>query len=282
MSFRILTRYRHATCIVLAGGLLLLWMAVPLGNAQADEIRLKTGISMHGKIVHEDEKHVVVEMPDMGEISLPRERIEFIKQDTRDAPLNIPLPKRVIDILPWERLSGRLSGIRDRLKEVYTELGSFVQSRAKKSVAPPKNLNGTSFLVDEEVSDSAEAPERPPIANIGFIVGACLLLYGYVSFCLQRLAMLHRISHGWTAWVPILQGILWLRIGGRSVLWLLIPIGLSFVDPRAAELGWFVLGLVSMLSVVHQFQRSGWLALLLCVPGLNLIALGYLAFPQEH
>lgn len=282
MSIRIPIRYQHAVCSILASGFLLLWIVIPLKSARADEIRLITGITVHGKIVHEDEKHVVLEGSKGERFSLPRERIESIEQSALNIPFNIPLPDGILDSLPWERLSGRLSGIRDRLREAYAQVDSFVRSRAKSPAVPLENLDDKGVLADKEASDSAKTAEQLPITIVRLLVAACLFLYGYVSFCLARLAKHLRISHEWTAWVPVLQPILWLRIGGRSILWLLVPVGLSFVGSQAAQLGWLILGLVSMLSVVYQCQRSAWLALLLCVPGINLIVLGYLAFSQKR
>ena len=61
MSIRISMRDRHAARIILASGFLFLWVVTPLQTAQADEIRLITGLTMKGKIVHEDEDHVVLE-----------------------------------------------------------------------------------------------------------------------------------------------------------------------------------------------------------------------------
>jgi hypothetical protein len=101
----------------------------------------------------------------------------------------------------------------------------------------------------------------------GCILG--LVLYVYVSLCLFVLAQKTGADNAWFAFVPILDLILLLSIADKPIWWIvgfLIPL----VNIAVAALVW--------MGVATARGKPVWLGLLILVPGVNLIVIGYLAF----
>ncbi len=238
----------------------------------ADVIRLKSGITVEGEITHQDERHVVVEVPEVGTFSVTMDRVEAI-EESEVVPLEVlgdklrALPGEIKD---WPR------GFRRQLEalgERSRELGD------KFSVDNVKGLlKGADLPAVREALAKAQ-PSR--IARVGWVALALALLgYGYVALCLQLIARKTGIRHGWMAWVPILNAFLTVRLGGRSLWWLAPLIVTYVVNQRIGSVVVLAFGLVVCLGIAEGRNKPFWVGLLLCVPIVNILALGYLAFSR--
>ncbi|MFH1458439.1 MAG: hypothetical protein ABIG31_04655 [Candidatus Omnitrophota bacterium] len=103
-----------------------------------------------------------------------------------------------------------------------------------------------------------------------------ILFYAYSALCLQFIAKKTGQGPVWMAWVPIANLFLMCKIGSLSYLWLLgIFLGLL---PLVGIL--FSLALCGYLwyRIALARNKPGWLGILACLPIVNLVIIGYLAF----
>lgn len=114
-----------------------------------------------------------------------------------------------------------------------------------------------------------------------------LAVFIYYARCMQLIAQKTGTQHAWLAWIPGLNLILMVWIAGRSLWWLF-----------AWYLGWGVLylfrqGILLVISVVifwiilhigvaEARGKPRWMGLLMCIPLINLVVWGYLAFWKEQ
>lgn len=116
-------------------------------------------------------------------------------------------------------------------------------------------------------------PTQPPPSNCGLLVFlGIVLVYAYPALCVYRIACKAGAENPWYAWVPIANLYLLCEMGGMSGWWVLA----CFV-PYVG--GLVVLGL--SLSLPQALCVDGAQKYLICLPGVNLIYMGYLAFRKE-
>lgn len=111
--------------------------------------------------------------------------------------------------------------------------------------------------------------------TLGLIV-LMLLLYVYSALCLQMIAKKTSQEPVWLAWVPIGNLFLMCKIASLSYLWLL-----GFLLAFLPFVGMFFnLALVAYFyyRIALARNKPGWLGILVCLPIVNLIIMGYLAF----
>lgn len=100
-----------------------------------------------------------------------------------------------------------------------------------------------------------------------------LAIYAYMAYTLQAIAKKTRTPNTWRAWVFILNLFLLVRIAQKSywwVLWNLIPI-----------VNWVITAILWMRIAV-RLGKPKWLGILMPVPFVSFIVIGYLAFTNEH
>lgn len=96
-----------------------------------------------------------------------------------------------------------------------------------------------------------------------------LTVYIYCATCLYTIGKKVGVDSPWLAFVPILQAITLVQASGRSALWLL---GIFIPGLNLAVAAWYGMGLA------EQRGHPEWVGVLLAIPFLNFLALGYLAF----
>ncbi len=103
-------------------------------------------------------------------------------------------------------------------------------------------------------------------------------VYVYMAIALQTMAKKTNTKNSWLAWIPIANVYLMTQIAGISgwytltVLLLIIPL----------------VGYIAMLGVMIWFwwkiaeavKKPGWLGILIIIPFVNLVVIGYLAFSK--
>lgn len=98
-------------------------------------------------------------------------------------------------------------------------------------------------------------------------------LYLYGSLCLYLIAKKLNVPAAWTAWIPILQ--IWAFFASaKQPLWMVLLFIIPFVNAIAATYLW--------ICIVENLGRNKMLGLLMLIPVVNLMFLGFLAFSKEE
>ncbi len=114
--------------------------------------------------------------------------------------------------------------------------------------------------------------------GIALMVIACIALLIFPALCLQYIAKKTNRGEAWMAWMPIANLFLMCKIGDIRYTWLWLL--LLAVIPI---LGWIaVMGLFAFIwyKIALALNKPGWWGILAIVPGVNMIAQGYLAFSE--
>ena len=109
-----------------------------------------------------------------------------------------------------------------------------------------------------------------------FMIG----FYVYYALAWQTIAKKLKYDKPWLAWIPIVNLVLVLQLGGFHWAWIfliLIPI-----------LGWIALGVLSIIATWRIFEKRkypGWFSLAVIIPEvgglLYLIAIGFVAWKDK-
>jgi len=99
-----------------------------------------------------------------------------------------------------------------------------------------------------------------------------VLIYAYIAFSLQVIANKTNIEREWLAWIPIANIYLTCKIARKPGWWTLLCL-IPFV-------GIFILVIIWM-RIVEILNRKSWLGILVLIPLVNFILMGYLAFSKN-
>lgn len=116
------------------------------------------------------------------------------------------------------------------------------------------------------------------VSGIIFLIVVILSLgmYVYISFCLYVIGQKTNQGPLWLAWVPIAQIILMFKIAGLSYWWLLVFLT-SFI-PIIGSLAVLALSGYLYYKIALARNKPGWMGILMFLPLVNLVVIGYLAF----
>jgi len=123
---------------------------------------------------------------------------------------------------------------------------------------------------------------RRKFSPIAFIV-ACifsLAMYVYTSLCLMLISKKAGIGPAWLAWIPIGNIFLMFNIAGISYWIMLLLITVAFV-PLVGLACWVIFSFYLSWQLAVSVNRSGWVGILMVVPLIGYIAMGYLAFSKR-
>jgi hypothetical protein len=99
-----------------------------------------------------------------------------------------------------------------------------------------------------------------------------IAFYVYFSLCLFSIAKKLHISEPWTAWIPIVNIWTIVSAAGKPWWWILllfVPIINIFI------------GVYLWICITENLGKNRLLGLLMLLPIINLIFLGFLAFSRE-
>lgn len=144
--------------------------------------------------------------------------------------------------------------------------------------APTPGIPATSGEATPAPSMPNTAP--PPNAVAALVAGFLTVflyivvgLYLYGSLCLYLIAKKLNVPAAWTAWIPILQ--IWAFFASaKQPLWMVLLFIIPFVNAIVATYLW--------ICIVENLGRNKMLGLLMLIPVVNLIFLGFLAFSKEE
>ena len=246
------------------------------GSAAADVIKLKSGSVIRGEIIRSDEQQLMVDVPDLGRMSVSWDRIDSIEltpggqigQQLEDLQRRMRgLAKKGGVGAEWDRVKGQLLGFAKRLRATDAQ-ASF--------------LNFWEELRARVSPDLRQVLGQAEMGAIGTVLlvflGIMFVSYCYFALCLQLIAGKIGARHGWMAWFPILNLFLTCSVGGRSPFWLVPLIAAYVYNQTVGAVLAFLFTIVLYLGIAEGRGKSPWLALLMFVPVINIIVWGYLAF----
>ncbi|MBW2966355.1 hypothetical protein KY342_04595 [Candidatus Woesearchaeota archaeon] len=106
-----------------------------------------------------------------------------------------------------------------------------------------------------------------------------IILYVYTSLALMTIAKKTNTAHAWFAWIPILNIYLMMRIADARI-WTFIIFLIAGLIPI---IGWLIILAIMIMwwwGIAKARNKSGILGILMLIPVLNLIILGYLAWSK--
>ena len=102
-----------------------------------------------------------------------------------------------------------------------------------------------------------------------FMILLGIVVYIWLSICLQKVAQKTNTPNGWLAWIPVANIYLMCMIAGKPWWWLLLCL-IPYVD--------IVFLIILSWKISEARGKPGWWALLLLVPIANLVIPGIWAF----
>jgi len=122
------------------------------------------------------------------------------------------------------------------------------------------------------------------------IVG--IILYIYHAICLQAIAKKTGTPNGWLAWIPLAWYFLQTNIARMSwvlaLILCIISVTSFFITDQSLTWLSFILSIVYLVLVIiiwvkicRACDKPGWWVILLCIPIVNLIILGIMAFSKK-
>jgi len=132
-----------------------------------------------------------------------------------------------------------------------------------------------SELTDEEAENIAAGILATIFGGtiLFFTITVGVIFYVYTAITLQKIAKKLGEKDPWFAWIPVLNSILFFRLGNQSP-WLLL---LALVP----GIGAFALSIISIIAMMKICEKMGYdklLGLLMLIPLAGLILLGVLAW----
>lgn len=227
-------------------------------NAFADTVTLKSGQEIEGNIVERTNESVKMESFGV-EVTYFMDEIDKINGEAVAAPVQESAD--VPDVT--EEGTGAL---------IEPEESGSADVSKQTEEAP------TSLTVEPEPRpDQRKDMLLTAGVSLGFIIFV-VLLYAYSALCLQIIAKKTNQEPAWLAWVPVGNLFLMCKIGSLNYLWLLGTL-LSFLPLVGL---FFSLALYGYMWYRIALARSkpGWLGILACLPIVNFVVMGYLAFSE--
>ena len=265
------------------------------GTAQAETIRLKSGLVVEGIVVERAEDFIKVDIGLGIPVTYYLDEIESspITAHTETAPPEImptpapepkttqspdvpstiepipvatapaPMMQKIASLPPWQ--APRLS--RDKYLEIQAQRARNIEQEL---------INRVVFVLIEptsrywqELKDAYPLIRTIAESPAGLTVAAIIWLGLYAAICYPLMRLSHRFQcGGGMAWVPILQIFPLLRIAGKSSVWFLF-LFFPLVNILAFLFVW--------MSIARRLQQPHWLGYLMLVPAVNVAILWYLA-----
>lgn len=124
------------------------------------------------------------------------------------------------------------------------------------------------------------------MAAIGALAGVVLLVflfvliafYVYSSIALMTIAKKTKTKKAWFAWIPIANIYLMTQIGGTpwwTMLFLLV-FWITIIGPVLA----LALTIYWWWNIAEVRKMPGWLGILMAIPIVNLVVMGYIAWAK--
>ena len=257
-------------------------------NAFADTITMKSGKEIEGKIMERTHKFVKVEFSGV-QLTYFLDEIEKINGEKVSPEVkNTPAPAPVTAVTAVVPVPEETSVSSVQVTNVGSTGTNEIVVRNEKvtAVQTPKavKMGGGSRITRESSQklsfslDSKKAAKNFAIAGVMMLVIFFFLLifYVYASICLQFIAVKTGQGPVWMAWVPIANLFLMCKVGRVPYVYLFIILGV-FIPIIGFLVG---LGFSAFIwyKIALARNKPGWVGAICCLPFVNLVVMGYLAF----
>ena len=96
-----------------------------------------------------------------------------------------------------------------------------------------------------------------------------IVLYVYVAYSLQVIAVKTNTDNAWFAWIPILNIYLMCKIADKPGWWIIL-----FLIPIVN----IVIFIIVCMRIAERRGKPSWLGIVWIIPVVGLVVQGYLAF----
>jgi len=105
----------------------------------------------------------------------------------------------------------------------------------------------------------------------GMVTPEMPAVYIYMAVCLQTIAKKTNTENPWLAWIPIANIFLAANIAKKPMWWAILCL---------VPIVQIVAGIVLAIGIAEARGKESWMGILMIIPGVNLVVLGYLAFSK--
>jgi hypothetical protein len=227
-------------------------------NALADTVTLKSGQEIEGNIVERTDESVRME-------SFGVEVTYFMDE---------------IDKINGESVAASVQETADVPDVTEEGTGALIEPEESGSADISKQTEEAPASLTAEPDPRPDQRKDMLLAagvSLSFII-LVVLLYAYSALCLQVIAKKTNQEPAWLAWVPVANLFLMCKIGSLNYLWLL-GILLSFLPLVGVFFGLALFGYL-WYRIALARNKPGWLGILGCLPFVNFVVMGYLAFSE--
>ena len=110
--------------------------------------------------------------------------------------------------------------------------------------------------------------DHQPLISSGLIVIFAIVTYVVLAYPIYVMGNKTNSDHSWFAFVPILNVVLLLEIGGKDLWWIIL-----FFVPCVN----IIISIVVWMAVAEAMDKPAWLGVLMIIPVVNLLLPFYLA-----
>jgi hypothetical protein len=164
--------------------------------------------------------------------------------------------------------------VRRQLGYAVTEVPSNTPTNAVTSVSAREQANTHLNSNASEAGWGANAPVLKLSSEIiltFLVIG--LLVHLFISYCFSQICLKANGTRNLLVWVPVLQFIPLFHAAGMSGAWVL-----ALFVPLLNIVAWAIWA----LNITKALGKGMWVAVLLMIPTVNLVALLYLAFSSNE
>lgn len=242
----------------------------------ADTITLKSGKEIEGTILEKTDDSVKIE-------AYGAQTTYFMDEvDKINSESILPVQESGTAGIQAEDISVTTESVQTEVQPGEMQTESLPEEMQSENM-PEQPQEATTLSVAgqpiEKVSSSSIRDHRKAMlaAGVIFVMAIfALLVYIYASLCLQLIAKKTNQGPVWLAWVPVGNLFLMCKIASLDYKWLLGYL-LTFIPLVGVIFGLAINGyLWYRIALVRN--QPGWLGILACLPLVNLVIMGYLAF----
>lgn len=256
----------------------------------ADTIRLKSGQEFEAKILERTDKSIKVDF-NGAQLTYFLDEVEKINNEpvltvisaSVEAPSASTAAPAIASAPEAEPLA--LVGSVEPIATSQTSAANQAVESAS-TVEPPRiNVDQRPVIAPSQKLPVYPNPKKlPPVDPVMMgivalvILFSLLLFYVYTAICVQIIAVKTAKGPAWLAWIPIANLFLMCKVAGLSYWYLLIILGV-FIP----MIGFLIsLGFSAFIWYMIALARNkpGWIGALACIPLVNLVIMGYLAFSE--
>ncbi len=192
----------------------------------------------------------------------------------------------------------------DALRPQLGDLANIQEDKEPELVSRFKEMQGADVTEAYRARVEEELKHLLPLlmASLLVILGGLVLLHLISSFFIYSICKKTKTKAGFEVWLPFVNQAALMRAAGLPGVWALlgfmaplIPLAVFSTEllPPVSLPGMAVMGISAILSLASGVawitwcfkicvarQKSGWLGILLLLPGVNVLTFTYLAFAE--